>query len=897
MIDAIAINNTVTHPNTAPLSDVTLSLVGNPNLSLNPSGLFTLSGSPDATYLIQTRPLFTDFASFMSSDYMMNRLGINFTGNSKRLGDGFYEQKLVQDQVLQLTGRRFLAGYGSNQAQFQALMDAGVMVAERYELTPGVALTANQTAALTADIVWLEEREVAGQKVRVPVVYLARVHKNDLDSFGPLVAAADIDLKLAGDLTNGGTIRAERMLRVDAANITNRSGTLAGGDKLYLNAANDLLNQSGTLKGGDIDLTAGRDFRHETVFVYSDNGAVQATTAGRQAVIDATGDVNVQAGRDITLTAAKVTAGNDVTLAAGRDLTLTAAAKEQHVAVLFDGARYERTTRENLLSTIESGGNTTLRAANDAVLKGAHIAAAHDLTLAARNVTLAAVMDREFLDAAGDHGQGSYERIRNDDEAVRGSDLAAGNNITIRARSQTEHNDPLLRESDNAGADNAHPDTHQGNLTVEGSRIRAGAHLALGADHDIVIKEARELHASLSEKRDVNVGVTKTRSNYERSEQMTDLALGSTLNGGTVTAQSGNDIHVQGSQLNAQGKMVLNAGQDLNITHAEQIRIASKRSESTRAATGLGKMLGTVTSVSGAINEGAAILKQKIDQQSADQTRSQAIGSGIAAGSIETYSARDTRIQGSTLVADADIDIAAGRNLGITSAQDTQRDKTHSNSKTTGFIGSWWQPTIGSVKQNDDNQGDSASTVSSQIVSLGTEGRGSVRLMAHDQYTQTASQVLNPQGDIDIRAKNVLINEAYTTNVARQQKDASKVALGGSISVPLIDAVKGIASMDKAVSQTRDNRMQAVAAINTVLYAQKAISGVHALSSGSLGGIKVSASLGSDKSESSSTQIASTVVGSTVAAGGDVNISATGAGLDSNLTVIGSHIEAGNMPP
>lgn len=33
----------------------------------------------------------------------------------KRLGDGFYEQKLVNDQIIQLTGKRFLAGYQDSQ--------------------------------------------------------------------------------------------------------------------------------------------------------------------------------------------------------------------------------------------------------------------------------------------------------------------------------------------------------------------------------------------------------------------------------------------------------------------------------------------------------------------------------------------------------------------------------------------------------------------------------------------------------------------------------------------------------------------------------------------------------------------------------------------------------------
>ena len=40
----------------------------------------------------------------------------------KRLGDGYYEQNLVMDQILQLTGRRSLNGDGD------AMVETGVRV-------------------------------------------------------------------------------------------------------------------------------------------------------------------------------------------------------------------------------------------------------------------------------------------------------------------------------------------------------------------------------------------------------------------------------------------------------------------------------------------------------------------------------------------------------------------------------------------------------------------------------------------------------------------------------------------------------------------------------------------------------------------------------------------------
>lgn len=48
---------------------------------------------------------FTSRTKFISSDYLLDRVGYDPAQVPKRLGDGFYEQRLVREQVLKLTGR------------------------------------------------------------------------------------------------------------------------------------------------------------------------------------------------------------------------------------------------------------------------------------------------------------------------------------------------------------------------------------------------------------------------------------------------------------------------------------------------------------------------------------------------------------------------------------------------------------------------------------------------------------------------------------------------------------------------------------------------------------------------------------------------------------------------
>lgn len=133
---------------------------GIPNLKLPVSGLYTYNTAPGATYLVVTDPRFTQYGRFISSDYMLGQLGLDPQKIQKRPGDGLYEERLMRDQVTQLTGRTFLAGYTDNLAQYTALMNNGVAYAKAFGLEPGIALSPAQMQQLTTDMVWLVSQDV-----------------------------------------------------------------------------------------------------------------------------------------------------------------------------------------------------------------------------------------------------------------------------------------------------------------------------------------------------------------------------------------------------------------------------------------------------------------------------------------------------------------------------------------------------------------------------------------------------------------------------------------------------------------------------------------------------------------------------------------------------------------
>ncbi|ROM56643.1 hemagglutinin, partial [Pseudomonas poae] len=239
-----------------------------------------VQGMPEITpvdnshkYLIETNPALTDLKQFMSSDYLLGKLGYNPDTSWKRLGDGLYEQRLIREAVVARTGQRYIDGIASDDALFRYLMDNAISYKDSLNLQLGVSLTAEQVAALTHDIVWMEEAEVNGQKVLTPVLYLAQAN-NRLAPNGALIQGQDVSLISGGDLHNSGTLRATNNLSMVAGNIDN-SGLMQAGNRLEMLATDSIRNsRGGIVTGRDINATAvtGDIINERTVTTFKQEG-------------------------------------------------------------------------------------------------------------------------------------------------------------------------------------------------------------------------------------------------------------------------------------------------------------------------------------------------------------------------------------------------------------------------------------------------------------------------------------------------------------------------------------------------------------------------------------------------------------------------------------------------
>ncbi|GID09092.1 hypothetical protein TMM008_62940 [Pseudomonas sp. 008] len=149
-----------THPTGTGPQDWTLTGATVTASTSAPVTLNRVQGLPNSAgksqphkYLIETNPVLTDLKQFMSSDYLLSNLGYNPDTSAKRLGDGLYEQRLIQQAVVARTGQRYIDGQTSDEGLFKYLMNNAIASKDALNLSVGVSLTSQQVAALTHDIV------------------------------------------------------------------------------------------------------------------------------------------------------------------------------------------------------------------------------------------------------------------------------------------------------------------------------------------------------------------------------------------------------------------------------------------------------------------------------------------------------------------------------------------------------------------------------------------------------------------------------------------------------------------------------------------------------------------------------------------------------------------------
>ncbi|MFM0389617.1 hemagglutinin repeat-containing protein [Paraburkholderia dipogonis] len=743
------------------------------NITVPQGGLFHKDSAPNAPYLVETNPAFTSQQQWLSSDYYFQQMGMNPGQIQMRLGDGFYEQKLVQDQILSMTGKSVLTNYANTQDEFKTLMTSGAALAKSLDLAPGTGLSPEQVSQLTSNVVIMQTQIVDGQPVLVPVVYLAQASQENMGN-GPVIAATNIDLQNAQTVTNSGTIKAANSFAISGQSIDSSFGTLQSGGQMSLVATGDVNLTSATLNAGSLALQAGGNLvlntAANTLSQVNDTGATRVTTTlGPVASINVTGNAAITTGGNFEQDAASLNVGGALGMSIGGNWNLGALQTGETKVVARANGVSDTHIASDVGSSVKVGGASL-------------IAVGGDLTATGANINLGG-----------------------------GGTVAAGGNVTLQAATATSKVD-----SNSSGSD------HHGSY-------------------------AETLHTS------------------------DDTVTGTTLkSGNSLNIVSGKDINVVGSTVNLdKGNALLMAAGSVNVDAATETHVDN--SNETHSHSG-------VASHTSAVNR-------------VDQTTTQADGSAISADGVSVISGKDINVTGSSIVGTNAVALTAKGSVNILAATDTYQDSEFHDVKHSGLSGSGGIGfSVGSSEQKDQydassvTQGQSRSTVGAVQGNVSITAGKDVHIGGSDIIAnQAADDVAGKTGNIGIKAQNITIDPSQDTGQSRDQQSAHSSGVTVGVSGTPLDTARNL----KAAGSSGNAYQRGTGIANEI-------------TASTLDTPSVTLSYGHSSSSSTTTQSSLSNAGSTVRAGGNVSLVATGGALtdvngqplDGDISAIGSTISA-----
>ncbi|WP_253273912.1 hemagglutinin repeat-containing protein [Enterobacter cloacae] len=732
------------------------------------NGLYDLLGITPGATPRETNSAYTDRNQFLGSSYFLDRLGLNPDRDYRFLGDAAFDTRYVSNAILNQTGSRYINGIGSDLDQMRYLMNSAAEHQKTLGLKFGVALTAEQVAALDKSMLWWESATINGQTVMIPKVYLSP--KDVTVHSGSVISGNNVQLAGGNVINSGSTIAAQNGLSIDSSNSLSNlnAGLLSAGGGLNLSALGDINNIGSTISGKTVGLESvagsiNNITRAQQWNVDAGNVHFSGTDVGKTASITATDGLTMRAGQDINVTGANVSAGGRLGMAAGNDINITA----NEIATSEGRAGRNRATTETASvthqgSTLSAGGDLTLQAGNDVNARAAAIA------------------------AEGDVG------------------IQAGRDV---------------------------------NLLAEASMERSSS-------------QAKK----------------KTAIDESVRQQGTEIA-----SGGNTVILAGRDVTAQAADVTAQGDIGVAAGRDVNLTTATESDYRYR--EQTKTSSGFLSKKTTHT----------------IEEDSATREK----GSLLSGDNVTVSAGNNLRVLGSAVAGDGDVALSAGNNVDIVAATNTDTAWRFKETKKSGLMGTGGIGfTIGSSKSTHDLR-EQGTTQSESFSTVGSTG-GNVSIAAGKQAHIGGADII-AQKDISLTGDSVVIEPGHDKRTRDEKFEQKSSGLTVALSGAAGSAVNNAVTTAQSAKQSSDSRLAALQGT------QAALSGVQAGQAVALDQVKgdsdkrnnntigVSASIGSQSSKSSSHMESETTTGSTLSAGNNVTIKATG----SDITVAGSQIKAG----
>ncbi|MFV8638361.1 hemagglutinin repeat-containing protein, partial [Ralstonia pseudosolanacearum] len=418
---------------------------------------------------------------------------------------------------------------------------------------------------------------------------------------------------------------------------------------------------------------------------------------------------------------------------------------------------------------------------------------------------------------------------------------------------------------------------------------------------------------------------TSSESLTHSASQLTasgDIRLRATGNGATDAngrATSG-DITVTGSTLSAGGTAALDAQRHVVLqastdTYQESSSASSSGSHFSTAGPSWGDL---GRNVGGGPNSSGVGLAPYGSAHSADNAagNSSRQNASVVIGKSVQVQARtgDITVAGSGISALSDVDLLARQGkVDIVAGNDTSsRHEDHSDRTIGDLGGNGYSGTVGvrSASSTLDTAKSQQSTIRSQVSSAA----GNVTIAARDDVTVHGADV-SAGGDLKVTGRNVLLDAGQDAERSRQTESSSQYGVTLAMSGYAVSIAQSVEQAGRAVEQHKDPRVAAL------YLAQAALMGYNAAGNPGLNSqngsaiqvqaaaqpqaqssaiVKATLSIGGGSSSSESNANATVNQGSTLRAGQNVSITATGKDasgkvVDGDIVARGSSISGRNV--
>lgn len=836
-------NNGYLVPSTDPDSPYLITVnpkldgLGQPEPSLF-GELYKLLGMSPGAAPRETGSQYTDMNQFLGSSYFLDRIGLRPEKNYRFLGDAVFDTRYVSNAVLSRTGSRYLNGLGSDTEQMRYLMDNAARQQKGLGLEFGVALTVEQIAQLDGSILWWESVTINGQTVMVPKLYLS---PEDITLHnGSVISGNNVQLA-GGNITNsGGSINAQNDLSLDSTGYIDNlnAGLISAGGSLDLSAIGDISNISSVISGKTVQLESVSGNISNITRRQQWNAGSDSRYGGVHLSGTDTGPVATIKGTDsLSLDAGKNIDITGATVSSGGTLGMSAGNDINIAATLISGSKSQSGfwhTDDNSSSSTTSQGSSISAGGNLAM------AAGHNLDVTASSVS-----------------------------AGHSALLSAGNDLSLNA----------VRESKNSR--NGRSESHDSHAAV--STVTAGDNLLLVAGRDIASQAAgvaAENNVSIRAGRDVNLvaesagagdsytSKKKKEINETVRQQGTEIA-----SGGDTTVTAGRDITAVASSVTATGNISVNAGRDVALTTATE---SDYHYLETKKKSG-------------------GFLSKKTTHTISEDSASREAGSLLSGNRVTVNAGDNLMVEGSDVVADRDVSLAAGNHVDVLAATNTDTSWRFKETKKSGLMGTGGIGfTIGSSKTTHDRR--EAGTTQSQSASTIGSTAGNVSITAGKQAHISGSDVIANR-DISITGDSVVADPGHDRRTVDEKFEQKKSGLTVALSGTVGSAINNAVTSAQETKESSDSRLKALQATKTALSGvQAGQAAAMATATGDPNAMGVSLSLTTQKSKSQQHSESDTVSGSTLNAGNNLSVVATGKNRGDNrgdIVIAGSQLKAG----